>query len=314
VPGLSFREYKRERRKFMANSKTSAVAKVPEETEVSPFDSPLAVIADAGIIAIAEQAEKRIEAFEKIKMYALRTTNAHDWVNEGGKPYLQDSGANKVARVFGVSWRLMPPEIEYLEGAGGHFIVNVKGDFAIGGAVIQAVGSRSSNDPFFTDRYEGQGEARHKVKRPASEIDRGDVIKAAVSNCTNNGVKKLLGLMNLTWEDLEEYASIKPGDVGSVDFKKGGKPTSSQGRAPSSSQGKKETKQPGNGDEPATMDQAQAIHNIFKSKGIGDELAKMQEVAKILGLKEVPTSLAKLTKSQASTVIAALQKETEGGE
>jgi len=281
------------------------IVKSTESGEI--FESPLAVIADAGIVAIAEQAQKRIEAFEKIKRYALRTTNAHDWVNEGGKPYLQDSGSNKVARAFGVSWRLMPPEIENLEGSGGHFIVNVKGDFAIGGAVIQAVGSRSSNDPFFTDRYEGQGEARHKVKRPASEIDRGDVIKAAVSNCTNNGVKKLLGLMNLTWKDLEEYAGIKQGDVGSVDFKKSSKPASSQGsRAPS-----QEKKQPSNGDELATMAQAQAIHSILKDKGIEDELAKMQKVAKILGLKQVPTSLSGVTKSQASTVIAALQKEAE---
>jgi len=286
-------------------SKGREITTANETPEI--FESPLAVIADAGIISIAEQAERRIEAFEKIKRYALRTTNVHDWVNEGGKPYLQDSGANKVARAFGVSWRLMPPEIEYLEGSGGHFIVNVKGDFAIGGAVIQAVGSRSSNDPFFTDRYEGQGEARHKVKRPASEIDRGDVIKAAVSNCTNNGVKKLLGLMNLTWEDLEEYADIKRGDVGSVDFKKGS-------RAPSSTQGKKENKQSDNGDEPATMAQAQAIHSILKKKGIEDELSKMQTIAELLELKEVPTAITKLNKSQASTVIAALQKEGEGGE
>jgi len=62
------------------------------------------------------------------------------------------------------------------------------------------------------------------------------------------------------------------------------------------------------------MAQAQAIHSILKSKGIEDELTKMQTVAELLELKEVPTAISKLNKSQASTVIAALQKEAEGGE
>lgn len=278
------------------------------------FDSPLAVIADAGIIAIAEQAEKRIEAFEKIKRYALRTTNPHDWVNEGGKPYLQDSGANKVARTFGVSWRLEPPEIEYLEGTGGHFIVNVKGDFAIGGAVIQAIGSRSSNDPFFTDRWEGQDEARHKVKRPASEIDRGDVIKSAVSNCTGNGVKKLLGLMNLTWQDLET-AGINQADMGRVDFKKGDKPQQTAKTARKATETKEAPEQPTSPESPATEPQVKAIHAILRDRlSITDELAKAEKVQGILGLKEPPTSMTKLSKAEASKVIDALNKELQGGE
>lgn len=272
------------------------------------FESPLAVIADAGIVAIAEQAERRIEAFEKIKRYALRTTNAHDWVNVSGKPYLEDSGANKVARAFGVSWRLEPPEIENLEGLGGHFIVNVKGDFAIGGAVIQAVGSRSSNDPFFTDRWEGQGEARHKVKRPASEIDRGDVIKSAVSNCTNNGVKRLLGLMNLTWQDLKA-AGIDQVEVESVEFKSRGKPTTKV-------QPKQEAPvEAGKTTDRITEAQAKAIHTIVQDRfQITDEFTKMTKVAGILGLKDVPTSLGPLTKAQASKVIEALNKEIQRGE
>lgn len=292
---------------------------IKSSQEVAVFDTPLAVIADAGIVAIAEQAEKRILAFEKIKRYALKTTNPGDWVNEGGRPYLQDSGANKVARAFGVSWRLEPPEIEFLEGAGGHFIVSVKGDFAIGGAVIQAVGSRSSNDPFFTDRWEGQGEAKHKVKRPVSEIDRGDVIKSAVSNCTNNGVKKLLGLQNLTWKDLEE-AGILQADVAGFDFRKTAKPQpgSKPGTAskppeskPPQQNGKPEPAKPG---DLATEPQGKAINAILRDRlNITDELAKMEKVAKILGLPKVPTSVSAITKAQASQVIEALNKELSGG-
>jgi hypothetical protein len=268
------------------------------------FESPLAVIADAGIVAIAEQAERRIDAFNKIKKFALKSTNRQDWVNEGGKPYLQDSGANKIARAFGVSWRLSPPEIQNLDG--GHYLITVKGEFAIGGAVIQAVGARASNDPFFTDRYQGEGEKRHKVTMPGSEVDRGDVIKSAVSNCTGNGVKKLLGLMNMTWQDLEDYGAIKQADVQGFQFK---------GKAPTQA-GKPPAAQPAEGPAEngamATEPQVKAIHAILTAMKVSDELGKMQKIAGILGLKEIPTSLVKLTKSQASTVIGALQKEVGG--
>jgi len=274
----------------------------PGETQ-DIFESPLAVIADAGIVAIAEQAERRIDAFNKIKKFALKSTNRQDWVNEGGKPYLQDSGANKIARAFGVSWRLSPPEIQNLDG--GHYLITVKGEFAIGGAVIQAVGARASNDPFFTDRYQGEGEKRHKVTMPGSEVDRGDVIKSAVSNCTGNGVKKLLGLMNMTWQDLEDYGAIKQADVQGFQFK-GKAPTQAGKPAAKPAEG------PAENGAMATEPQVKAIHAILTAMKVSDELGKMQKVAGILGLKEIPTSLAKLTKSQASTVIGALQKEVGG--
>ena len=297
----------------MANNKDNAVAKIPEEAEVSPFGSGFPAIADTNIVAIADEAEKRLDALQKIKEIALKLTNPHDWVHENGKPYLQSSGGEKVARLFGISWRIFEPREDDL--GQGHYMITYQGEFALGRAIIAAIGTRSSKDSFFTDRYEGQGEQRHKIKLPPSEVDKGNVKKAAYTNLIANGITRLLGIRNLTWEELEKYAEIRKDQVQSVEFRKGGKPSSSQGsRAPSSSQEEKGTKQPSNGDEPATQAQAQAIHSILDKKGIKDELTKMQTVQSLLGLEEVPTAVAKLTKSQASTVIAALQKEAEGGE
>lgn len=294
----------------MENNKDKAVAKTAqEEAQVSPFDI-IPAIADTNIVAIAEESEKRLEALNKIKRVALRLTNPHDWVDENGRPYLQASGAEKVARLFGISWRISEPAIENLEG--GHFSVTYTGDFALGGAIIQAIGTRSSKDGFFKKyKYVGDGEKKERIELPASEIDRGDVKKSAYTNLLANGITRLLGIRNLTYEDLQEYAGIKKTDITTVEYKKGGKSQSQGSRTPSFSQ---EKKQPGNGDEPATMAQAQAIHSILKSQGVEDELSKMQKVQSILGLKEVPTSASKLNKSQASTVIAALQKEEQGGE
>ena len=271
-----------------------------EQVETIPM------IADDKLIAIADQAEKRIGAVKKILRIALSVTNPHDWVDQNGRPYLQGSGGEKVARLFGISWRISEPILENLEG--GHFSFTYTGEFSLGGATITAIGTRSSKDGFFK-KYSYKGDERTEL--PVSEIDRGDVKKAAYTNLIGNGITRLLGIRNLTYDDLMEFAGIKKEQITSVSYKKGGK-LSSQGRPPSS-QDKKEAQQGSPGD-PATLAQAQAINSILTGKGIKDELAKMQKVAEILGLKEVPTAVTKLTKSQASTVIAVLQKETEGGE
>ena len=286
----------------MADKSTELVTQ--SEEAHSPFDLSIAAIADTNLVAIAEEADKRLAAFEKIWKGSLTRTNAHDWVDEGGKPYLQASGAQKIARWLGVSWRVNPPIEEDL--GGGHYLIKYTGEFALGGAVISEVGTRSSKDPFFS-RAKGRD-------LPASEIDKGDVMKSAYTNLLGRGITTLLGLRNLTWQDLESHARINQKNVQRVGY---GKPSQDEGRAPSSSPGtqeKKESKQPGSPEDPATLAQAQAIHSILKSRGVEDELAKMQKVAEILGLKEVPTAVSKLTKSQASTVIAALQKEVDNGE
>ena len=79
---------------------------------------------------MAQQAEKRIDAINKIKQIALKVTNAKDWVDQGGRPYLQASGAEKIARLFGISWRIDEPQVVVEES--GHFEYTYKGYFTMG--------------------------------------------------------------------------------------------------------------------------------------------------------------------------------------
>ena len=72
-------------------------------------ETGLTPITDDTLISLAEQAEKRIDAMNKIKRVAIKLTNKHDWTDQGGKPYLQVSGAEKIARMFGISWRISEP-------------------------------------------------------------------------------------------------------------------------------------------------------------------------------------------------------------
>jgi hypothetical protein len=155
------------------------------------------VLVDDNIIAVAENAERRFEAMVKIRQFALRTTNGGDWVDMGGKPYLQARGAKKIARAFGVSWRLGLPEKEWREDDNGrYYIYTIKGEFGASGQYIEAIGTKSSRNPFF-----GKG-------KNVEDVDEQNIIKAAETNCVNNGIKDLLGLDGVSWEDINS-AGIK---------------------------------------------------------------------------------------------------------
>ena len=181
-------------------------------------------ITDDTLISLAEQAEKRIDAMTKIKKVSLKLTNKHDWTDQGGKPYLQVSGAEKIARMFGISWKISEPICEQQEA--GHYTFTYKGFFSLAGASIEVIGTRSSKDGFFKKYDWSQKDADGnslKTELPASEIDRGDVKKAAYTNCIGSGITRILGLRNMTYEDLEEFAGITADMIGKVDYKKKGK-------------------------------------------------------------------------------------------
>lgn len=151
-------------------------------------------IGDDNLIQMAELAEKRVEAINRIKRAALAVTNARDWTNQNGNPYMQVSGGEKVARLFGISWRIDEPQLTIYED--GHFSFTYKGYFSFGLATIEFEGSRSSRDPFFSKA--------HGKDIPPSEIDRNNIKKAALTNTIGNGVTRILGIRNLSWDDLKD--------------------------------------------------------------------------------------------------------------
>jgi hypothetical protein len=180
-----------------------------------------APIADDSLIAIAKMAEARIDAVVKIKQLALKVTNSSDWTDQQGKPYLQVSGAEKIANLFNVSWSFLTPEPLYELEPDGHYTYTFQGRFSMGGRSIEVEGSRSSKDSFFKqNKYVNDV----KTEKAIDERDnKRDVKMAALTNMLGNGITRLLGIRNLTWEDLEKFAGIKQGDVlGKVEYKKDG--------------------------------------------------------------------------------------------
>ena len=137
------------------------------------------------ILYLADRAEKYIEAMNRIMDAALRITNELDWVLIGGKPYLQESGTTKVARLFGISIQLLgQPTIEFDNE--GYKTYTYKARFMLKDQFIECEGSRGMKEDFFAK----QGKDK-PLKKP-DEIDDRDVKMAAYTNCLNNGIKRLI--------------------------------------------------------------------------------------------------------------------------
>ena len=148
-----------------------------------------------------ENAIKKAERMEtlvrKIKTLAIKQTNPHDWVDMQGKPYLQSSGAEKIARMFGISWRICegyPKREDIKDEKGSYYMYTYKGEFTMGGKSIEIIGTCSQKDKFLGT----QG----KAERPASEIDETNIIKKANTNMIARGITTILGIRNLTWDEV----------------------------------------------------------------------------------------------------------------
>jgi len=189
-----------------------------EDYEVATRDQ--GALTDDTLIAIARQAEARIDAVIKIKQLALKVTNGGDWTDQGGKPYLMVSGAEKIANLFNVSWAFLTPEPIYEETADGHYTFTYQGRFSMGGRSIEVEGSRSSKDKFFN---QNEYVNNQKVTLAVGDRDnKRDVKMAALTNLLGNGITRLLGIRNLAWADLSEYAGITKEQCGKVEYKKAG--------------------------------------------------------------------------------------------
>ena len=178
------------------------------EVNTNELDTEISMLSNDNLLAMAEQAERRIEAINRIMSASLKITNEKDWVLIGGTPYLQESGATKVARLFGIGWSIENPILE--TESDGHFTYTYKGKFFMGGTSIEATGSRSSKDDFFV------GKTNPKAPQ---DIDKRDVKMSAYTNCINNGIKRILpGLRNLTVDDMTK-AGLDCGKMQGYGFK-----------------------------------------------------------------------------------------------
>jgi len=160
---------------------------------------------------VVAQAEKRVSILKKVLGVAVKRTSAYDWVDQNGKPYLTASGAEKLLPVFGISIEATSSKKTMCEDeAGTYYIYEARGTFSWAGGKIEAIGSCSSRDRFFA-YSKGQLKAM-------KDVDECNIMKAAYSNLMVRGITQLLGIRNLSWEQLAEFG-IKPENAQKVEYK-----------------------------------------------------------------------------------------------
>lgn len=253
---------------------------------------------DDRIIAAADKFEKIMEAYKRIWRLALKATNESDWCDQGGTPYLEEPGAIKIARDLGISWT--KPVVHKTPTTEGHYNIMLEGDFTFLNRSIHVMGGRSSNDEFFTvkksewvTREDGTREKK-KLIIPASEIDHVDVMKSAFSNWIARGVKELLGLKKVSWEDLQ-VAGLNIATIKKIDYKKPSAPPPSGAPQPPAEQ-----KGPKDPTKPISENQLKAIYAMLGKMGV-NEKDRLNYVGFILSreVKELTT----LTMGDASAII-----------
>ena len=178
--------------------------------EIIDVESSALIEADS-LIRLSEIAEKRVEAVNRLIRAALAITRPGDWVNLGGQPYLCASGAEKIARLFGIGWKDIKMIEEQREDEKGMwYLFTCEGTFFMNDIAIRAIGTSSTRAKFF-------GWVKGKLK-PLDEVDIPSVKKAAYTNCIVNGITRLIGLRKMTWDDLAA-AKINISKIPKVDYK-----------------------------------------------------------------------------------------------
>jgi len=173
------------------------------------------MVSEKDLELIIQEADKRVEILKRVLGVAVKRTNAKDWVDQQGHPYLTASGSEKIAPLFGIKMdRLSDKRDEREDDKGKYYIYTFQATFFWKGGSIEAIGTCSSRDKFFS------WDSGKKEWKPLSDFDETNIKKAAYSNLMVNGITRVLGIRNLTWEDLEPFG-IKKSDCARVEYGKG---------------------------------------------------------------------------------------------
>lgn len=160
-----------------------------------------------------EQLDRRNALLQRALALSISQTNKSDWVNLGGKPYLEASGSHKVARLWGIGiTNVKGVKVEDKDEKGAYYRYKFKGDFSMRGEPTQEViGTCSSRDLFFgqlsekKDKQSGEVIQEKRFKE-LWEIDENNIEKKAYTNCINNGIKQFTGMKDVSWEEVNKYA------------------------------------------------------------------------------------------------------------
>jgi hypothetical protein len=186
-----------------------------DERTVTP-EMALISIPERGLSIEKELAEieKNVVFFNRVKIIALKMTKPSDWVDMGG-PYLMDRGAENVAIAFGVDISNLALKQDWAEDSKGRyytFIATGKAYAKKLGRYVEDIGVCSQRDKFF-GMVGG-------VLKEIQDVDMANIRRKAVTNLYSRLIKRVIGLMGVTWDDLGQ-AGIKREQLQKVEYRGG---------------------------------------------------------------------------------------------
>ena len=169
---------------------------------------------------------KMVETYKAIRGICLRLTNESDWSYQGDGLYLAETGAQKLGIAWGVDMTPEKIEREDFDDASGRYYVYTVFGTAFSrrlGRLVREIGTCSSRDDFFGKvTLRAEDGTYSKEWKALDKVDVTDVKKKAMTNFMGRSIKRLLGLGNVTEEELV-MAKLDPKKIEKVDYKKGRK-------------------------------------------------------------------------------------------
>lgn len=167
-------------------------------------------------------AEESVELYNRISSVSLKMTKEGDWVLQDGSPYLMESGAQKIANLWGIDISGKKVTEEWQEDEKGKYFIIIVSGVAYSKKLnryIEEEGTCSQRDKFF-------GKVGTELKK-LEDVDKTLIRKKAHTNLNNRLIKKMAGIAGVTVEDLKE-AGLDISKITSFEYKKGTKKSSAQ--------------------------------------------------------------------------------------
>ena len=159
--------------------------------------SLMQVVSGAGSLEAAQaQAEAYVKLVNAIKRTAIKLTTERDWCAFENEPFLEHTGAKKIADGYGISIEWVEDKTEHHKDAKGEYIlveVWLKGHWR--GRFVTDKGICSTRD-----RLLGRKGGEFK---PLEDVDLPNVKLKAQSSAMRRVIKSLIGF-DPTWDDLKE--------------------------------------------------------------------------------------------------------------
>lgn len=168
----------------------------PDKNEIVTAEREEAQLPD-----MYENAESRAKIVNTLIPALLKCCHEKDITDFGGKPFVGDSGCEKIARVAGISFSRPEVKSGFEEDDDGKrvYTVTIRGEATIMGQTVFEVGGCDDNDKFIAARKLGLIQRKLEVE------------KKAYCNWRGRCVRTLLGLSGLTWNDLKKQGVTQEG-------------------------------------------------------------------------------------------------------